>query len=138
MGGWWQWIGGSILMNPRTGLRDSRKIGIAAPPIKTKYGWVLLYHGISKQANHHYHLRAALLDLHNPLKIIARTRDPVFEPEMPYEKEGEVPDVVFSCGAVVLGNRLIVYYGGADKVLAVAEANLSEFMEKLMGEKQAA
>jgi len=132
------WIGGKVLMSPRPGDHDSRKIGIAAPPIETKYGWLLMYHGISKQEDHHYHLRAALLDLKNPLNVIARSKDPILEPEMPYEKEGEVPRVVFSCGAVVMRDRLIVYYGAADKVIGVAEAKLSQFLEQLLAEgKQA-
>lgn len=129
------WLGGKVLMSPRSGDHDSRKIGIAAPPIETEYGWLLIYHGISKRQDHHYHLRAALLELANPLKIIARTKDPIFEPEMPYEKIGEVPHVVFSCGAVVMGDCLIVYYGGADKVIGVAEAKLSEFIKGLLAEK---
>src|SRR5262249_30924565 len=69
-----RWLGGRVLMRPRTGPWDSRKIGIGGPPIETKKGWLLLYHGISKRENHHYHVRAALLDLKNPMKIIGRTK----------------------------------------------------------------
>lgn len=130
-----RWLGGQILMNPREGEHDSQKIGIAGPPIETAWGWLLLYHGISRGPARHYHLRAALLDLNDPTKVIARTRDPILEPDMSYEKEGLVSDVVFSCGAVVVNDTLLVYYGGADKVLAVATAPFKEFMKRVLAEK---
>ena len=130
-----RWIGGGILMNPRTGVRDSRKIGIAAPPIKTKHGWVLLYHGISRKEDHHYHLRAALLDVRDPRRVLVRTKNPIFEPELAYEKEGQVANVVFSCGAAVIKDNLVVYYGAADQVIGVATMKFSEFLKKLLKEK---
>lgn len=130
------WIGGNILMNPRQGERDSRKIGIAGPPIETKYGWLLIYHGISKKGDHHYHLRAALLDLKDPRRVIARTKDPILEPEMSYEHEGLVPHVVFSCGQIVKNDTLFVYYGGADKVICVATGKLSDILKQLLWESK--
>ncbi|MEK7083467.1 MAG: hypothetical protein AAB972_04795 [Patescibacteria group bacterium] len=130
------WIGGKILMNPRQGERDSQKIGIAGPPIETKYGWLLIYHGISKKPDHHYHLRAALLDLKDPTRVIARTHDPILEPEMSYEHEGLVSHVVFSCGAVVKNDLLYIYYGGADKVICVATAKLSDILKQLLLESK--
>ena len=123
-------------MDPRGGEHDSHRIGIAGPPIETKWGWLVLYHGIARGPTRHYHLRAALLDRRNPAKILVRTRDAILEPEMAYEKEGLVPDVVFSNGAVVVKNRLIVYYGGADKVLCAASAPMDEFMKRLLDEKK--
>lgn len=130
------WIGGKILMNPRQGERDSQKIGIAGPPIETKHGWLLIYHGISKKPDHHYHLRAALLDLKDPTHVIARTHDPILEPEMSYEHEGLVSHVVFSCGAVVKDDLLYIYYGGADKVICVATAKLSDILKQLLSESK--
>ncbi len=130
------WLKGKILMNPRTGERDSQKIGIAGPPIETEEGWLLIYHGISKKADHHYHLRAALLDPRDPSKVIVRTRDPIFEPMMPFEKFGVVPNVVFSNGAVVIGGKLYVYYGGADKVTGVASMKVSEILRRLTEESK--
>lgn len=131
-----KWIGGKILMNPRQGERDSQKIGIAGPPIETKHGWLLIYHGISKKPDHHYHLRAALLDLKDPTKVIARTHDPILEPEMSYENEGLVSHVVFSCGTVVKDDLLYIYYGGADKVIGVASAKLSDILKQLILESK--
>ena len=129
-----KWLKGKILMNPRTGERDSRKIGIAGPPIETELGWLLIYHGISKKPDNHYHLRAALLDYRDPTKVIVRTKDTILETEMPYEKYGVVPNVVFSNGATVMNGKLHVYYGGADKVLCVAKMKLSELLKRLVSE----
>lgn len=129
-----KWLKGKILMSPRQGPRDSQKIGIAGPPIETEKGWLLLYHGITKKADRHYHLRAALLDLNDPTRVIARTANPILEPEAAYEREGHVPNVVFSCGAAVIKDQLFVYYGGGDKVIGVATIRLAELLEKLLEE----
>ena len=76
-------------------------------------------------------LEPMLLDDDDPTKIIARTDDPIFEPVMPYEIEGEVANVVFPCGAVVIGDTLHVYYGGADKVIGVATIKLNDLLNYL-------
>jgi len=114
---------------PRKGMWDSRKVGIAGVPIKTKYGWILIYHGISD--HNKYRLGAILLDLKNPEKILARTEKPILEPIEKYEIEGEVPNVVFSCGAVMKNNLIYVYYGGADKVIGVATIKLDDLIREL-------
>lgn len=132
---WKAWIKGKILMEPRTGERDSVKIGIAGPPIETTVGWLLIYHGISKKENRHYHLRVAILDLKDPAKIVARTKDAILEPEMLFEKEGITPNVVFSCGAALIEDKLFVYYGAADKVLGIATIKLSDLFDKFAAEK---
>lgn len=131
-----KWVEGRVLMQPRESMWDSRKIGIGAPPIKTEAGWLLLYHGISKREDSHYHVRAALLDLKDPSKVLARTTYPIFEPEMPYEKNGLVPNVVFPCGATVDRGTLFVYYGGADKVVGVATIKLKSLVDRLLAEKK--
>ena len=120
------WLGGSHLMNPRDNSWDSVRIGIAAPPIETPNGWLLLYHGISHHAK--YRLGAALLDLKDPTKVLARTDEPILEPELIYEKFGQIPQVVFPCGAVVVNGTLFVYYGGADTVIGAAHIKLKEIL----------
>lgn len=109
---------------------DSAKVGISAPPMKTKYGWLLLYHGISKNHNT-YRVGATLLDLKDPTIVLARTADPIFEPEEQYEKEGIINNVVFPCGMVSKGKLLYVYYGGADKVVGVATLELDVLIKVL-------
>jgi predicted GH43/DUF377 family glycosyl hydrolase len=72
-----------------------------------------------------------LLDLDDPRRIVARTKEPILEPVMDFEREGVVPNVVFPDGAVVLNGELLCYYGGADKVCCVASAPIDEFLDKL-------
>ncbi len=116
-------------MGPRKGWWDYRKVGAGPPPIKTKDGWILLYHGIAE--DHSYSIGAVLLDLKNPLKILARTNEPIFKPEADYEKTGDVPNVVFPCGAVVKDNMIYLYYGGGDKVTGVATMEINLLLKKL-------
>lgn len=114
---------------PRKGWWDSKKVGAAAPPIKTREGWVMLYHGVSHDGV--YRVGSVLLDAKNQLKIIGRTDNPIFEPEAPYEKDGQVRNVVFPCGAVLFGKTLFVYYGGGDQVVGVATVDIDKLLRVL-------
>ncbi|HEX8993973.1 MAG TPA: hypothetical protein VF803_01840, partial [Candidatus Paceibacterota bacterium] len=118
------------ILNPRPGMWDSEKVGVAGVPIKTKHGWLMIYHGVSHSMT--YRLGAALLDLDDPSIILARTHDPIFEPVEQYEKTGTVAHVVFSCGSVLRGDKLFVYYGGADRVVGVATFSLKKLLAILM------
>jgi predicted GH43/DUF377 family glycosyl hydrolase len=106
------------------------KIGAGPPPIKTRHGWVLIYHGVDN--DHVYRAGAALLDLKDPSKVLARTKKPILEPEEPYEKSGDVNNVVFPTGAYVKDEKLFVYYGAADKVCCVATADLENLIEHIL------
>lgn len=123
------WIKGSSWFKPRTNRWDSRKIGIGAPPVKTKAGWLLIYHGVSEK-DRKYRAGVMLLDLENPTKLISRSKYPILEPEKDYEKNEK--KVVFPCGAVVVKKKLFIYYGGGDKVVGVATADLDKLIEKLL------
>ncbi|MFA5773572.1 MAG: hypothetical protein WC908_02790 [Candidatus Paceibacterota bacterium] len=112
------------IIGPRMNSWDGLKVGISAPPIKTKYGWLLLYHGVSKSHNT-YRIGIVLLNLKDPAIVIARSSDAIFEPEEPYEKVGIVNNVVFPCGMILKGDLLYIYYGGGDKVVGVATMKLS-------------
>jgi len=126
-------IKGIVIMSPRQEKPMAEKIGVAAPPIETESGWLLLYHTvIRKDDKLYYYVSAALLDIDDPTQVISRRKAPLLEPEMPYEKEGQVANVVFPCGAAVINNQLFVYYGGADKVIGVATVTLSELLEGLL------
>ncbi len=120
------WVEEERWIAPRPGTWDSAKVGIASPPLKTKKGWLVLYHGVS--GNGVYRVGAVLSALKNPLKIIARTDEPIFEPRTDYEKSGQIPNVVFPCGAVTIGKNLFMYYGGADKVVGVATMPLDKLL----------
>jgi predicted GH43/DUF377 family glycosyl hydrolase len=110
---------------------DDLKIGISSTPLKTEEGWLILYHGVSFEG-HRYRVGAALLDLKNPEKVLGRTDAPLFTPEMPYEKEGIVPNVVFPCGSIILGSKLVIYYGGADTVIGVATISLRKLLTHIL------
>jgi predicted GH43/DUF377 family glycosyl hydrolase len=116
------------IMGPRRGMWDGMKVGSAAPLIKVKDHWLMLYHGVSSHGV--YRIGAALLDA-SATSVLARTADPIFEPITTYEKEGEIPDVVFPCGTVVRDDQLFLYYGGGDKVVGVATASLSHILDAL-------
>ena len=119
------------IVGPRANSWDSAKVGISAPPIKTKYGWLLLYHGVSK-SHSTYRVGFILLDLKDPAIVLARSTDPVFEPQEQYEKVGIVNNVVFPCGMVERNGLLYIYYGGADKVLGVATMELAIVLKALV------
>ena len=105
---------------------ESDKIGLGGPPLKTDQGWLLIYHGVGGNPRR-YSLGIALLDLDDPTRMIARQTSPILTPELDWEINGFVPNVVFSCGQVILGNDIYVYYGGADQVIGVAAMPLSDF-----------
>jgi predicted GH43/DUF377 family glycosyl hydrolase len=116
------------VIGPRFGMWDGEKVGSAAPPIRVGNNWLMIYHGVSRHAT--YRLGAVLLGP-DGTTLLARTTDPIFEPLEEYERIGEVSNVVFSCGAVVRGDELLLYYGAADKVIGVATASLAHIMDAL-------
>lgn len=108
---------------------EQRKVGVGPPPIKTDRGWLLVYHGVS--IDHIYRAGAMLLDPEDPSRVIARSREPILEPQMQFERRGVVSNVVFPEGATVVNGTLSVYYGGADTVCCVAYAPLKQFLDEL-------
>jgi predicted GH43/DUF377 family glycosyl hydrolase len=111
---------------------DSLKVGCGPPPLKTKDGWLLIYQAVGSSDESRYKIGAMLLDLKDPTKVLARTRNPILEPVAVYENEGFKAGVVYPCGAVIINERLFVYYGGADTVVCVATAKLNNFLEELV------
>ncbi|MFC1722377.1 hypothetical protein ACFL0C_01870 [Patescibacteria group bacterium] len=114
---------------PRKGWWDSQKVGAAAPPLKTDKGWIMLYHGVSE--DNIYRVGAVLLDLEDPIKVLGRTENFLFEPEKDYELFGQVNNVVFPCGNVIFGDSLYIHYGGADSVVNVASIKVEELLKSL-------
>ena len=106
----------------RPGKFDSRVAEPGPPPIVTPAGIVLVYNGADDKLV--YRTGVAVFDRSDPRKLISRTDEPVFEPEKEWEKVGQVPNVVFVEGMVKWGGKLLFYYGGADKFLGVAEAEV--------------
>jgi len=108
---------------------QSTKVGAGPTPIETDEGWLVIYHGVLTSCNGFvYSMGAALLDLEEPWKVVARGRDYLLSPQVPYEQVGDVQNVVFPCAALVdrAADRLTIYYGGADTVVCMAHGRLSD------------
>lgn len=103
---------------------ENGRTGGGAPPIKTDKGWIKIYHAADKK--NRYCLGAFLLDLDDPKKIIAKSKVPLLEPDMPYEMEGFFDQVVFTCGAIKENDRILIYYGAADACICMAEITLND------------
>lgn len=110
---------------------DSWFRGVGPSPIKTKDGWLVLYHAMDYRNPDRYRMGAILLDLKDPTKILHRSKSPILEPEEDYENNGHKWGVVYSCGAVVKNGELFVYYGGADKFVCVASIKLKVLIDDL-------
>jgi predicted GH43/DUF377 family glycosyl hydrolase len=109
------------------------QIEVGAPPIKTKYGWLLLYSHIQNYFSPPatFGVEAAILNLNNPRELLSRTKKPLLVPREEYEIYGRVPNIIFPSGAIVKGKELHLYYGAADTTCAVATVALSELLDKL-------
>ncbi len=118
---------------PQKGCWDKWLRGAGAPPLKTKYGWLLFYHAMDNDWSK-YKVGAMLLDLNDPTKILYRAKEPVLEPEEIYENNGYKPGIVYISGAVIKDGNLLVYYGCSDSYVSVAYANLDVFLETLKKE----
>lgn len=108
------------------------KIGGSTPPLKTDKGWLVLYHGVEHGGKGYYRVGAMLLDLDNPLKILAKTPDFILEPEEDFEIKGYYNGCVFPTGNVIVNDTLFVYYGSADKYVCVATCSVNELLTHLL------
>jgi len=116
-GGWW----------------DANKIGLCAPPMESKEGWLILYHGVRTTASGSiYRLGLILLDLEDPTKVIRRTDEWIFGPKAHYEREGDVDDVVFPCGWIRKEDKVLIYYGAADSRICLATAGFDEMIDYIL------
>lgn len=126
-----RWDPGAALLRPEQPW-EAMKIGAGPPPIETDAGWLVVYHGVDLDSV--YRAGVALLDRDDPRRVVARLPYPVLEPEAGYEMEGDHRATVFPQGAVVLDGRLLVYYGAADRVCAVATAPLAALVDGLLAD----
>ena len=108
-------------------------VGGGCPPIETEHGWLLIYHGVHDTVNGYiYSACAALLDLENPQKELSRLPNSLFKPEEPWELAGEVNNVCFPTGTVLIDDTLYIYYGAADEQIAVASLSMSSLLTELI------
>lgn len=120
------WINDKIIMRPRRDSWDCVKIGAAGPPLEIDNGWLLIYHGVDRKKV--YRLGVAVLDKNSPEKVIYRSSVPILEPREDYELYGQIPNVIFSCGSLLVDDELLIYYGGADTVIGVVTYKLEEII----------
>jgi predicted GH43/DUF377 family glycosyl hydrolase len=111
---------------------DGAKVGAGPPPILTKEGWLLIYHGVKAYSSQLvYRAGVALLEKDRPHKAIARSRNWIFQAEAPYELSGLTPNVVFPTGLLVRGDELWMYYGAGDTCTCLAIAKLDDVLALL-------
>jgi predicted GH43/DUF377 family glycosyl hydrolase len=123
-----------ILQARRGGWWDANKIGLCSPPIETAKGWLTIYHGVRQTASGNiYRLGLALFDLERPDDCLQRGDSWMFGPEAPYERGGDVNDVVFPCGQTIAadGDTINMYYGAADSSVALATGSISSLLSWL-------
>lgn len=123
------WDNHTIILSPRAAGEtpegwDSKSIGANGLPVKTEHGWLLFYHGYGPE--HIYRHSIALLDLHDPTRVLHRPASFIFQPEETWEIRGDVPNVTFSCSNNVVGDELRFYYTGADRVTGMATAPMAD------------
>lgn len=126
-----------FLFGPREGAWDSARVGAGPPPIRLPQGWLLIYHGASPVTPEspvgRYCAGAVLLDAENPIRLLARSEDPVICPDRPYEREGFAPNVIFPTGALLdeKESRLLLFSGGADEVISLSVLSIDDLLAHL-------
>ncbi len=129
------WGSHHLMLEARTGgWWDANRIGLSAPPIETPQGWLVIYHGVRQTgAGVLYRLGLALFDLNTPERCLKRGGEWVFGPQEPYERRGDVDNVIFPCGYTIAcdGDTLHLYYGAADTSIALATGSVRAILEWL-------
>ncbi len=130
------WSAPERVLQPRAGAWwDSLRIGMGPPPLRTEHGWLLIYHGVKETVSGEvYRVGLALLDLDEPTHVLRRLPTWILAPLAPYERTGDVPNVVFPCGLVhdPVGGDVRLYYGAADSSICLATAQLDDLLETLL------
>ncbi len=127
------WGDDKCVMRPRGGFWDASRIGPACTPLKHEMGWVFVYYGVKDtSAGPLVRLGVALLDEKQPWNVIGRSVIPILSPREPYERLGDVPNVVFSCGAVHDGDLLHVYYGASDSCVCRSTARVDKLIDSCL------
>ena len=130
------WSAPEQVMQPRAGAWwDSLRIGIGPPPLWTEHGWLLIYHGVKETVGGEiYRVGLALLDLNEPTRVLRRLPNWIFAPLAPYERTGDVPNVVFPCGLVhdSGSDQVRLYYGAADSSICLATAPLHDLLDTVL------
>jgi predicted GH43/DUF377 family glycosyl hydrolase len=141
----------NLLIKAGKYVHEAEKVGGGPPPIKTKEGWLLIYHavghidnvitsiyGLKTSIKRGYSISAALLDINDPTKVLFRTKYPVYIPHKPWEYEGnreypvDIPYVVFPTGSLIINDRLVIYAGSGDKYMILLSAKLENLLDYII------
>jgi predicted GH43/DUF377 family glycosyl hydrolase len=122
------WGNHHCILETREGYWDSDRVGAGGAPIRTKKGWLAIYHGSNGKS---YSLGAVLLDLDDPTKVLKRSEEPIMYPTEPYEKAGFFGNVVFTNGHYVNGDEIVMYYGASDTSICAARLSIKEIQKSL-------
>ena len=130
------WSAPEQVLRPRQGAWwDASRIGIGPPLLRTEHGWLLIYHGVKETVSGSiYRIGLALLDLDEPTRVLQRLPEWILGPLAPYEREGDVPNVVFPCGLVhdEASDQIRLYYGAADTSICLATARLDDLLAAVL------
>lgn len=126
---YWGWT--EVVMTPRSGFWDTSRIGAATPPITIDEGWLVIYYGVKgTSAGPLFRLGAVILDHENPARVLFRTNVPILSPREKYERVGDIPNLVFSCGAILEPNgELKLYYGASRSCICVGTTRVEYILE---------
>jgi len=121
-----------ILLQPKYE-HEIEYAGGGCPPVETEHGWLIIYHGVKRtEKRYEYSACAALFELDDPQKEIARLPYSLFKPDQDYELAGDVDDVCFPTGTALFDDLLYIYYGAGDDIIACASISLSALLEELL------
>lgn len=134
------WGDDAVVMTPRGGYWDSTRIGVGMAPVQIEQGWLVIYYGEKDtSAGPLVRLGAAVLDRDDPSRVLARSNIPILSPREKYERIGDVPNVVFSCGGLLADGKVHVYYGASDSCVCLAAAEVGDIVAScLKGDPQCA
>jgi len=134
---YWGWS--EVVMTPRGGYWDCDRVGVATPPMKIEQGWLLIYYGVKHtSAGPLFRLGSAILNVRNPAKVIGRTGEPILSPRESYERIGDLPNLVFSCGAIIEPDEEVkLYYGASNSCIAVGTTTVRKMVAACMSEGDA-
>ncbi|UCD37411.1 MAG: glycoside hydrolase family 130 protein [Fidelibacterota bacterium] len=126
---YWGWS--EVVLTSRGGYWDCDRVGVATPPLIIEAGWLIVYYGVKHtSAGPLFRLGAAILDRNNPVNVLARTDEPILSPREYYERIGDLPNLVFSCGAIVEPEEEIkLYYGASNSCIAVGTTTIDEIVK---------
>ena len=123
------WGSSDVVITPRGGFWDSDRVGVAAPPVEIDNGWLALYYGVKQtSAGPLIRIGAAILEAENPSSVVSRTNIPILSPREEYERIGDVPNIVYTCGAIFESDLVKLYYGAANSCICVGIVKIQDIV----------